>query len=140
MATLSKCLRRGVGCVVTTKDNVVLSEGYNGWLRNSIGDTCGSTPGSCDRTGLASGEAPGVGCVHAEQNAVINASRNGVSLVDSYMFCSTLPCVMCAKLIVQAGIRRLYTVEGSYPDTSGLKLLQENGVLVCIRLGAASRD
>lgn len=96
-------------------------------------DTCGCGPGKCDRIGLNSGESPGIGCVHAEQNAVINASRNGVSLVGSYLFCSTLPCAMCAKLIIQAGICRVYTIEGSYPDTSGLSLLQENGVLVHIR-------
>jgi dCMP deaminase len=129
LAGLSKCVRRGVGCVVTTPDNIVLSEGYNGWLRNALGDTCGSQ-GKCSREGLNSGESPGVGCVHAEQNAIINASRNGVSLVNSYLFCDTLPCEMCAKMIVQAGVSKVYVVAGSYPNPAGVNLLAKSGVPV----------
>lgn len=125
---LSGCCRRGVGAVACNKDNVTLAEAYNGWLRGSDDQLCGGNV--CDRAGMESGHQMDVGCVHAEQNLIINAARVGVSLVDSIVFVSAYPCVMCAKALVQVGVSTVYVRKSSYPCDKGLDLLRENGVVV----------
>ena len=65
--------------------------------------------------------------IHAEQNAIIQAARLGVSIEGATLYCTHQPCVICAKMIVNAGIRRVVYQEG-YPDEFSRQMLQEGGV------------
>lgn len=65
--------------------------------------------------------------IHAEQNAIIQAARLGVEIQGATLYCTHQPCVICAKMIVNAGIVRVVYEEG-YPDAFSLAILQEGGV------------
>jgi dCMP deaminase len=67
--------------------------------------------------------------VHAEQNAVIQAARIGVALSGATLYCTHQPCVICAKIIINAGITRVVFAEG-YPDEFALSLFKEAGVQI----------
>ena len=106
-AERSTCIRRKVGAVIV-RDKIQLSGGYNG---APIGvKHC--TEDSCLRIGVKSGENP-QNCYasHAEGNAIANAAKNGVNIDEATMYCTTQPCTYCAKLMVNAGIKRLVFCE-----------------------------
>jgi|SRR5210317_330065 dCMP deaminase len=124
---LSSCVKRGVGAVAVDENNIVLSEAYNGWIRGSESSVCGSP---CSRLEIQSGTKMEIGCVHAEQNLIVNAARTNTSLVNSIVFLSTYPCLVCAKLLVQAGVKRVFVLENSYPDYTGVNVLKQNGIIV----------
>lgn len=130
LTNISSCERRGVAAIAVTEDNIVLSEAYNGWIRGVDSSTC-NPDGPCHREGLASGSNMEVGCIHAEQNLIINAARTQTSLVKSWVFLSTYPCMMCAKLLAQAGISRLFVLKNSYPVDEGIDFLRDHGV-ICV--------
>ena len=65
--------------------------------------------------------------LHAEQNAIIQAALFGVSIKDSQIYSLTQPCIVCSKMIINAGIRRVVFQEG-YPDPLGERMLEEAGV------------
>jgi len=128
LAALSTCSRRKIGCVILDpQSNVVISDSYNGTLRGG-GDLCGTH--RCLREGIESGTRLEVGCVHAEQNAIYNASRKGVSLLGAWLFVNAEPCAICAKAIVQVGISRVICIVGGYSVQEGVDLLEEAGVKV----------
>lgn len=128
LADLSPCARRHIGCVVVDPEsNVILSEGYNGNLRGCA-TLCGGD--SCAREFIDSGEKLEVGCVHAEQNAIYNAARLGVSLVGSLFIVNAEPCPVCAKAIVQVGARAVLCISGVYSTSKGIGILQAGGVSV----------
>lgn len=99
VALRSKDKSRIVGAVIVSKDNVILSTGYNGFPRG-IREIAERT--DCKREKLR-------WVTHAETNAIFNASRSGVSLVDSTIYVTTFPCSVCAQAIVQAGIKKVFT-------------------------------
>ena len=128
LADLSPCVRRSFGCVVIDPDNnVILSEGYNGYLRGGA-SLCGGS--SCHRHGVESGTSLEVGCIHAEQNAIYNAARLGVSLVGSWFIVNGEPCKLCAKAIAQVGASHVICIEGVYANSEGLDILREAKVKV----------
>ena len=114
LAKRSTCARLQVGSVITTSDlTQVLGIGYNGNARG-LPNRCDSTePGAC-------------GCIHSEQNALIKA---GAQLPGKVMFVSASPCVMCAKMINNANVGRVYYRE-AYRDPAGLNVLRQAGVEV----------
>ena len=127
VATRSTCVRREVGAVIV-KDKRVLSTGYNGAPKGSK---------HCDELGcirvelnVPSGTRHEL-CrgVHAEQNAVIQAAYFGVSVKDSTIYTTTYPCSMCAKLLINAGIKEIVYNEG-YPDDLSKDLLLESDIIV----------
>jgi len=124
----STCLRRRVGAVIVSEDNIFLSQGYNGAPRGS--KHCREL--GCERieAGIPSGERQEK-CrgVHAEQNALINALRSGRSVTGATMYCTTYPCSYCAKSIIQAGIKR-YVYLGEYNDPTAEELLEDSSVEV----------
>jgi dCMP deaminase len=65
--------------------------------------------------------------LHAEQNALLQASLYGVNVKDSVLYCTHQPCVICAKMIINAGIKEIIFIEG-YPDEYAVKFLEEAGV------------
>ena len=65
--------------------------------------------------------------MHAEQNAIIQAAVAGVSIEGATLYCTTQPCVLCAKMLINAGIAKIYFA-GSYPDGLAKELLEEAGI------------
>jgi dCMP deaminase len=118
----STCLRRRVGAIVV-KDRRILSTGYNG--APSGFKHCGEVGCLREKQEVPAGERHEL-CrgVHAEQNAIVQAAAFGVSIRDSTLYCTHFPCSLCAKLIINAGIRRV-VVARDYPDDLSKNLLRE---------------
>ena len=128
VSTWASCYQqeRKVGAVIV-KDKRVMTTGYNG--APSGVKTCVER-GECLRKklGIPSGTRHEM-CyaVHAEQNAIIQAARLGVSIDGATLYCTHQPCGICAKMIVNAGIARVVYNEG-YPDAFAVEMLNEGGV------------
>jgi dCMP deaminase len=127
VARRSTCIRRQVGAVLV-RDRRVLATGYNGaptGLRHCLDLGClrqqHSIP-SGERHELCRG-------LHAEQNAIIQAALHGVSVKDAVLYCTNHPCIICAKMIINAGIRSVL-IQDRYRDTMAEDILQEAGVEV----------
>ncbi len=121
----STCRRRRVGAVIV-KDRMVLSTGYNDTPRGV--PNCGE--GGCAR--CASAVPSGTGhdtclCIHAEMNCVIQAAYHGVSINGADIYVTHQPCLTCAKMLLNAGIRRV-VFAGDYPDPLARALLEAAGV------------
>ncbi len=121
--TRSTCLRRQVGALIV-KDNRIITTGYNGapeGIRHC------SDLGSCLRSELKipSGERHELcRALHAEQNAIIQAAKIGVSTQGATMYVTLQPCVICAKMVINAGIKKI-VYKGDYPDELSLNMLNE---------------
>src|SRR5512135_1336683 len=113
VARRSTCLRRQVGAVLV-KDKNILATGYNG-APSGIAH-CLDVGCLRERMGIPSGERHEL-CrgLHAEQNAIIQAAFHGVSIRDAVLYCTNLPCIICAKMLINAGVRRIVHLEGSNP-------------------------
>lgn len=128
VATWSSCYRAGrqIGAIVV-KNKRVLTTGYNGAPQGV--QSC-KDRGEClrEKLGIESGTRQEL-CyaVHAEQNAIIQAARLGIVLEGATLYCTHQPCVICAKMIINAGITRIVYKYG-YPDDFSLRLLAEAGV------------
>ncbi|WP_202707383.1 deoxycytidylate deaminase [Sporosalibacterium faouarense] len=121
----STCLRRQVGALIV-KDKRILSTGYNGaptGLKH-----CSETGCLRDKMNIPSGQRHEL-CrgLHAEQNAIVHAANSGVSIKDATIYVTDHPCVLCAKMIINGGIRKVVFASG-YPDELSSKLLSEAGV------------
>ena len=129
LGKLSSCVRRGVGAVAVTKENITISEAYNGWIRGAHESTCGQNH-QCDRDLLQiqSGQNSEIGCIHAEENLIINAARTNNSLLESIVFLSTYPCLSCAKLLAQSGISKLFVISDSYSTEEGVTFLTKMNI------------
>jgi deoxycytidylate deaminase len=79
---------------------------------------------------IKSGVMTEIGCVHAEANAIINATNNGNAVKGASMFITGEPCLNCAKLIVNSEILKVYIAEGGYLGVNGLKYLEENNIKI----------
>ncbi len=121
----STCTRRQVGAVIV-KDNRIMTTGYNG-VPAGI-EHCEIRGCLRDQLAVPSGERHEL-CrgLHAEQNAIIQAAHLGQSIAGGTLYCTNHPCVICAKMILNAGIRRIVVREG-YPDQLGADLLKEAGL------------
>lgn len=123
--TRSTCLRRQVGALIVL-DRRILATGYNGapagcrhcsevgCLREELGIPSGQRHELCRAT-------------HAEQNAIVQAAQLGVSVSGGTLYITHQPCVLCAKMAINAGIKRI-VYRGEYPDELSLQLLDEAGV------------
>jgi dCMP deaminase len=127
VAKRSTCTRRAVGAVIV-KDKRILSTGYNGapsGVKHCIEIGC-----LRQQLNVPSGEKHEL-CrgIHAEQNAIIQAALHGVSIRDATLFCTNLPCSICAKMIINAGIRKICYQSG-YADAMSNDLFNEAGIEV----------
>ncbi len=123
----STCLRRGVGAAVV-RDRRILATGYNGapsGLRHCLEIGC-----LREQLKVPSGERHEL-CrgLHAEQNAIIQAALHGVSVNGSTLYCTNQPCIICSKMIINAGIAHIIIRE-SYKDNLAEEMLQEAGIRV----------
>ncbi|MCD8201320.1 MAG: cytidine/deoxycytidylate deaminase family protein [Clostridia bacterium] len=119
---------RHVGAIIV-KDKRVIATGYNGAPQGI--ESCADKK-EClrQKMGIASGTRQEI-CyaVHAEQNAIAQAARIGIGVNGCTLYCTHQPCVICAKIIINTGIRRVVYKEG-YPDDFSMRLFDEAGVLV----------
>lgn len=125
VAKRSTCLRRQVGAILV-KDKHILSTGYNGAPRGL--PHCEEVGCLREQNDIPSGERAEL-CrgLHAEQNAIIQAAVHGISIPGATLYCTTQPCILCAKMLINAGVIRI-VYEGPYPDELARDMLAEAGV------------
>jgi dCMP deaminase len=121
----SSCLRRAVGAVLV-RDKRVLATGYNG-VPSGV-THCEETGCLREKLGVPSGERHEL-CrgLHAEQNAIIQAALHGVSTRGAVLYCTNLPCIICAKMLINSGVRRVVYLDG-YCDALTEEMLAEVGL------------
>ena len=126
VSTWSSCIRRQVGAIIV-KDKRILTTGYNG--APSGVNSCKDRE-QCIRIerNIASGTCQEI-CyaVHAEQNAICQAAKLGLSIDGATLYCTHQPCTICARLIINSGIKKVVYKNG-YPDDFSLELFKEAGV------------
>jgi dCMP deaminase len=117
VARRSTCDRARVGAIIV-KDRRILTTGYNG--------SPAGLP-HCDEIGHLMMNDHCVRTLHAEQNAIIQAALHGVGVAGGTMYVTHQPCLTCAKMIINAGIRRV-VFGGHYPDAHAVAFLRDAGV------------
>ncbi|OGJ76678.1 cytidine deaminase [Candidatus Peribacteria bacterium RIFOXYB2_FULL_54_17] len=125
------CLRRKVGAVIA-KDKQQLTAGYNGAPRGV--PHCAELGGCLrEKLGIPSGQRHEI-CrgTHAEQNAITQAAKFGISIEGSTLYCNTFPCVICTKMILNAGIDTV-VYDSDYDDPLSKEILAQQNVLVLRR-------
>ena len=128
VATWSSCVRNGrkVGSVIV-RNNRILTTGYNG---APAGIKSCKERGFClrDKLGIASGtRAELCYAIHAEQNAVIQAAKMGISVEGATIYVTHQPCSVCTRILINSGISRI-VYDNAYPDDFSLELLKESGI------------
>ncbi len=136
VAERSTCRRHHVGAVAV-KDKHILATGYNG-APSGFKD-CLELGCLRDELGISSGTRQEI-CrgIHAEQNVIIQASLHGVSLEGSTIYATHTPCVLCAKMLVNARIKQ-YVSFGKYDDNAFIDLFKEAGIDINIKKRPSSR-
>ena len=118
MASRSSCERLNVGCVLVSggeQKNRIIAAGYNGFL-----------PGAPHTSRMRDGHEQAT--VHAEQNAISDAARRGVSLEGTTAYVTHFPCINCAKILAAAGIRSIKYHRDYRNDDMVIDLLAESGI------------
>ncbi|OGX18636.1 MAG: cytidine deaminase [Omnitrophica WOR_2 bacterium RBG_13_44_8b] len=127
VAKRATCLRRRVGAVLV-KDKRILATGYNGAPRGL--KHCLDTYCMREKLKIPSGQRHELcRALHAEQNALIQASLYGISVKDSVLYSTNQPCVICAKMLINAGIKEIVIADG-YPDKLAAQFLKEAKIKV----------
>lgn len=120
VAKRSTCIRRQIGAIVV-KDKRILTTGYNG--APSGLPHCFELGCMRDELGIESGTRHELcRALHAEQNAIMQAALYGVSTKGSTLYCTHQPCSLCAKAIINSGVKRV-VFQGDYPDDFALEML-----------------
>ncbi len=122
VSSRSTCLRRQVGAVLV-RDKHIIATGYNGAPRGV--SHCMEVGCLREQLGIPSGERHEM-CrgTHAEQNAIIQAALHGVSTDGATLYCTHQPCILCAKMLINAGVEKV-VFQGEYPDGLALELMNE---------------
>jgi len=116
VAVRSTCVRRQIGAVIVVKGRIV-STGYNGPPRGF--PHCADIGCLRNEQNIPSGEQQQIcRAVHAEQNAIIQAAGHGADLEGAVLYCGFYPCIICTKMIINAGISRVVYKE-RYPNELG---------------------
>ena len=126
VAERSTCLRRKVGAIAV-KDKRILATGYNGapsGLTHCLDMGC-----LREKMQIPSGERHEL-CrgLHAEQNIIIQAAVHGVALSEAEIYCTTQPCLICTKMLINCNVSAIFFDQG-YPDNLAVSMLEEAGVL-----------
>ena len=126
VSTRSTCIRRHIGAVLV-KDKRILATGYNGVPQGLA--HCTEVGCLREQRGIPSGTRHEL-CrgIHAEQNAVIQAARHGTPIDGSTAYCTHQPCVLCAKILLNAGVVDI-VFRDAYPDPLAEEMLAEAGVV-----------
>jgi len=125
VATRSTCLRRNVGAVLV-RDKKILATGYNGaptGIRH-----CEETGCLREKLNVKSGERHEL-CrgLHAEQNVIIQSAYYGVATKGTTLYSTHKPCIICSKMLINAGVEKIFFAEG-YPDTLADEMLAEANI------------
>jgi len=122
VSSRSTCLRRQVGAVLV-RDKHIIATGYNGAPRGV--SHCMEVGCLREQLKIPSGERHEM-CrgTHAEQNAIIQAALHGVSTDGSTLYCTHQPCILCAKMLINAGVEKV-VFRGDYPDGLARELMDE---------------
>ena len=131
-ATRTTCLRRSVGAVIV-KNKHILATGYNGAPKTV--PHCKDLGGCLrEKLNVPSGERHELcRALHAEQNAIIQCAMSGQNIEGATIYITHQPCIICSKMIINAGIKRIVVREG-YPDNLAKQILSEAGLSI-IMLG-----
>lgn len=123
----STCLRRKVGAVLV-REKRILCTGYNGVPHGMA--HCEDVGCLREKLGIQPGERIEI-CrgIHAEQNALVQAATFGVSVTGAKLYCTHSPCITCAKMLINAGIKE-FVVVADYPDEFSREFIKEAGVKV----------
>lgn len=125
IALRSTCFRRQVGALIVNSEREIVASGYNGNVRGY--GHCEDIGCIKEEMGFKSGEGNDwCTAVHAEQNALLQAGKGSKG---STIYVNAFPCKICARLIVNAGIKKV-VVSGEYTDLDGLKILEHSGIEV----------
>ena len=127
VATRSTCLRRKVGAILV-KNKHILSTGYNGAPKGL--KHCSEVGCLRKKMNVPSGQRHEL-CrgLHAEQNAIIQAAVFGVSIKGSTLYSTNTPCVVCVKMLINAGVKEI-VYSGNYPDDLAKKMLDESKIKI----------
>jgi dCMP deaminase len=127
VSTRSTCTRRHVGAVLV-KDKRILATGYNGAPTGLA--HCEDIGCLREQQNIPSGQRHEL-CrgLHAEQNAIIQSAFHGISIQKSTLYCTTLPCSICFKMLLNAGIQKIVYNEG-YADELTTSFLQESAITI----------
>ena len=127
VAQRATCLRRQVGAIVV-KEKKILATGYNGAPAGL--QHCEQVGCLRERLEIPQGERHEL-CrgTHSEQNAIIQAATFGVSIKEATLYSTHFPCVLCTKMIINAGIKRVVYLQG-YADDLSQEMIQEAGIEV----------
>lgn len=125
VAERSTCTRRKVGAIAV-KDKHILATGYNGSPAGVA--HCFETGCLREQLGVPSGQRHEI-CrgIHAEQNVIVQAAVHGVSLAGATIYCTTQPCFICAKMLINCGVQGIYFAE-EYPDELSEQMMKEAGI------------
>ena len=129
VATRSTCLRRKVGAVLV-REKRLLATGYNGapgGLKH-----CSETGCMREKMKVPSGERHEL-CrgLHAEMNALLQAAEHGIRIENADIYSTNQPCSLCAKMLINVGIRRIFVAEG-YPDKLATEMLREAEIEIVV--------
>jgi len=127
VAQRSTCIRRQVGAILV-KDRRILATGYNGPPSGLA--HCADVGCLREKENIPPGEKHEL-CrgLHAEQNTIIQAALHGVSVKNAIIYTTHMPCSICLKMILNAGIKRIYYIDG-YPDSLSESIIKESGIEV----------
>jgi dCMP deaminase len=127
VATRSTCLRRRVGAVLV-REKRILATGYNGAPRGLA--HCREAGCLREQMAVPSGERHEL-CrgLHAEMNALLQAAEHGIRIENAVIYSTNQPCSLCAKMLINVGIRTIYVAEG-YPDELAAHMLGEANIPV----------
>jgi dCMP deaminase len=121
----STCIRRKVGAILV-KDKHILSTGYNGAPKGH--QHCSKEGCLREKSNVPSGERHEI-CrgLHAEQNVIIQAAVFGIQINNSILYCTNTPCIVCAKMLINAGVDEI-VFSGDYPDDLAKQMLDESKI------------
>ncbi|MBI5035764.1 AAA family ATPase [Candidatus Micrarchaeota archaeon] len=126
VSSRSNCIKRNCAAVIV-RDKRIVSTGYNGTPRGTKNCNEGGCP-RCNSFAKSGSSLEECFCSHAEENAIVQASYHGISIKDGILYTTFSPCLLCAKMIINAGIKEVvYSFEYSVSE-SATKLLKEAGV------------
>lgn len=118
---LSQAKRHKVGCLIVSEEGQILSQGYNGMPKGM--DNC------CEYIDEDGIEHTKPEVMHAETNAILKCAKDGTCTKNAKLYVTLSPCLECAKVIIQAGIREIYYKE-LYRNLDGLELLKKSGISI----------
>lgn len=121
IALLSRAVRKKVGCILVDEHDNIISYGFNGTPKGS--------DNNCEDIDENGNLVTKPTVLHAESNAITKVAKSNSSSANSTMYVTLMPCLSCAKLMIQSGIKNVYYKE-DYRDDSGIKFLHENNINV----------